>query len=535
MAAEGDGHGEGAGQGWSRRRFLAGSGLAAGGIALGLGACSDDSSSDDAKAGAGSGGTPSGGASSTTPSGPSAVDPKSGIADADVPTEAVIFGWIHEVFSHGVRRPGYPANRWAETWILEQFESIGLADVRREPVDAVKWTPTTWSVEVTSASGTKALTGFPVPFAKPTGPIDLELAAFSKDEPAAVKGKVALVDVPLITIPAAFLATAGSAPDDPTGRVFDPVGTFDGGTHTVPFGTDFQAVMDPAIDAGAAAFFGTLTDYPGNSHEYFVPYDGIDRPIPGIWLSGTDGAWLRDELAAGPVHVHLQVATETEPITTYNIIGELPGADDEPVMIGSHHDGPWSSAVEDASGISMVLAQATYWAAQPRERRPHRMVFLLQGGHMSGGAGLVAYVGRHRDELDHVVLEMHLEHVSLEAEERDGKVVPTDRSTPRWFFTSRNPSLEAQVGDAIQAEELWRSLILAPDAFGAQPPTDGALYHSAGVPIVQHLAAPFYLFDKMDTLDKIDRRHLVPLTRTTIRILNSTKGISAAQMRAGVV
>ncbi len=56
-----------------------------------------------------------------------------------------------------------------------------------------------------------------------------------------------------------------------------PTGTFDGGTHTVPFGTDFQAVMDPAIDAGAAAFLGTLTDYPGDSCDYFVPYDA-DRP-----------------------------------------------------------------------------------------------------------------------------------------------------------------------------------------------------------------------------------------------------------------
>jgi hypothetical protein len=76
---------------------------------------------------------------------------------------------------------------------------------------------------------------------------------------------------------------------------------------------------------------------------------------------------------------------------------------------------------------------------------------------------------------------------------------------------------------------------VAPDAFGDQPPTDGAHYHSEGVPIVNFLAAPFYLFDAMDTLDKIDQESLVPLTRATIRIVESTRGVSAAAMRDGVV
>ena len=37
----------------------------------------------------------------------------------------------------------------------------------------------------------------------------------------------------------------------------------------------------------------------------------------------------------------------------------------------------------------------------------------------------------------------------------------------------------------------------------------------------------------MDTLDKVDRDNLVPLTRATIRIVDSTAGVSAADMRAG--
>ncbi len=89
--------------------------------------------------------------------------------------------------------------------------------------------------------------------------------------------------------------------------------------------------------------------------------------------------------------------------------------------------------------------------------------------------------------------------------------------------------------DALTTEQLDRSMIVAPDAFGEAPPTDGAGYHLAGVPVVNFLAAPHYLFDAMDTLDKIDREHLVPISRAAARIVASTAGVSAAAMRAGVV
>ena len=328
------------------------------------------------------------------------------------------------------------------------------------------------------------------------------------------------------------LVGAGSAPEDLEGRVYDPDGTFAGAEQVLPHTAERRRILDPAIDAGAAAFIGSLVDYPGGGHEYYVPYDGVARPIPGVWISGADGGWLHDQLAAGPVQVSISVDATTEPATSHNVIGELPGADDELVIVGSHHDGPWASAVEDASGTALVLAQARYWAAQPVARRPHRMRFVLHAGHMCGAAGLDAYLAAHAEELDRVVLEVHLEHAALEATERDGRLVATDRCTPRWFFTSRIERLEAAVADAIAAEDLTRSMLLAPDALGAQPPTDGGAYHRAGVPIVQFLSAPSYLFDPADTLDKVDVDALVPLTRAAAQIISSTAGITAAAMRA---
>jgi Peptidase family M28 len=131
----------------------------------------------------------------------------------------------------------------------------------------------------------------------------------------------------------------------------------------------------------------------------------------------------------------IKVEARRETITSFNIVGELPGADDEAVIIGSHHDGPWSSAVEDGSGISLVLAQAAYWSRVPPSNRPHRLQFLLNCGHMSGGAGQSAFVRNHRLELDRVVLEVHLDHAAVEVAEVDGEL----RSAVSSAVTNRQP------------------------------------------------------------------------------------------------
>jgi hypothetical protein len=251
------------------------------------------------------------------------------------------------------------------------------------------------------------------------------------------------------------------------------------------------------VKAGAAALVGALAGYPGDDCRYYFPYTGQPTPIPAVWVRGSEGQWLRDQLAHGRVRVHLDVAATTAPARTDNVVGDLPGppGDDELVLVGSHHDGPWASAVEDGSGIAMVLTQAAYWASVPAARRPHRMRFLLQGGHFYGGAGLGAYVAAHGAELAKVVLEVHLEHAALDVTGEGGTLTSTGRAVPRWFYTSRIPALEATVHDALAVENLGRSMLLAPDAFGSAPLSDGATYHLAGVPIVQFLSAPWYLFD----------------------------------------
>lgn len=445
-----------------------------------------------------------------------------------LPSEDGIYGWIEQIFAQGVRRPGYPADRWAEQFCLERFREFGLENVRAEPVELLSWEPGRWSLTVRGDgpgdSEELDLSCFPLPYSAPAAGLEAQLLPFDAESPERVAGGIALYSAPLMRIPF-FLEESVAA------WSYDPESTFVDATHVVPFGTERQTVMESPIAAGAMGFIGVLDDYPSDSYEYYVPYDAKSRPIPGVWVSGSSGGRLRQMLDTGPARARLTVEATSETVTCYNVVGELPGADDELVIIGSHHDGPWSSAVEDGSGISLVLAQAEYWSRVPREERPHRLVFLLNSGHMAGGAGARAFVESHAAELTGVVLEVHLEHAANECVEENGELKPTGQPEARWWFTSSIPNLQTAVQSAIEAEDLRRSLVLPPAAFGSNPPTDGAAFHRAGVPLVSFLTAPFYLFDSQDTLDKIHRPSLTSISRAAARIIESTAATTAKEMR----
>ena len=85
-------------------------------------------------------------------------------------------------------------------------------------------------------------------------------------------------------------------------------------------------------------------------------------------MRGSDGEWLDEQLAVGPVRIRLTIESTAEPFVSHNVVGELPGADDD---------------------------------------------------------------------------------AALDVAERAGGLVPVDRCTPRWFFTSRIDRLERDVFAAI--------------------------------------------------------------------------------------
>ena len=405
--------------------------------------------------------------------------------NAKLPPVAEMLQWIEEVVAQGIRRPGYPADQWAEEFILRKFESLGLQSVRFEPVDSAFWKDSHAELLVTANSGPVAIACFPVPLSNPTG-IEGPLACWDPSDPSAVAGKVAVYELRFGSLPDEFPVLSrrtpgnGSSPSPgdlvEAGWAFDPDHTFGDGRHRLPFAPEMQDTMEPAVAAGAVGFVGVLRGYPSGGCQYYVPYDGRFRPIPGVYVSESEGDHLLSLIENGPVAARLAVVAERGSTTNRNVVGELPGADDEWVIVGTHHDAPWASAVEDGTGIAMVLAQAAAWAAVPESARPHRLVFVATAAHMSHGAGTRAFIARHREMLEHTVLEVHLEHAALDSPpEGQGLEVASTHVTPRWWFTTENPALERIVWDAIVEHHLDRSLVLTPDRWPrSRRPTAGS-------------------------------------------------------------
>ncbi|MFV1989100.1 MAG: hypothetical protein ACC682_17650, partial [Gemmatimonadota bacterium] len=232
-----------------------------------------------------------------------------------VPPENEIFGWIEQVFSQGIRRPGYPADRWAEQFCLDRFQAFGLENVRLEPVDLPYWEPKHASLSVRGAGDgqTLEIACFPLPHWAPTAGVEAQLVPLDLQSPENVRGSIAMYELPLTHVPHTAFADLAT-------WHYDPDATFADSVQIVPFAMERQQIWQSSIDGGAAAFVGVLTGYPSDSHDYYVPYDAVPQPIPGVWISGSDGARLRELLAAGTVRARIEVDTVRETTTTYNIV-----------------------------------------------------------------------------------------------------------------------------------------------------------------------------------------------------------------------
>lgn len=461
-----------------------------------------------------------------------ALLPESKAPVAEVPETEEILGWISTIDAQGIRRPGWPADAWIEDWAIEKFHSFGVQDVEKDPIEVVRWKENSWSLKVWpkgQPENATELASWPIPLSESTAGLEGDLVLSQKGQKFS-PGEIAVAEISLMEFP------QNAMRDKVATWHHDPDGDFDTLVQTVPMSSRWQAIMEPEMKAGAGAVIMIL-DFPWETRDYYVPYDAKPRGIPGLYLSRSDGAKLKAMMAEGEMEARIEVDREMTKVINHNIVATLPGRSDEWIIIGSHHDGPWNSAVEDASGVSLVMAQAKYWAQVPESERPHNLLFLLNGGHMSKGAGLQHFAKTRKDFLSNkVVTAIHLEHAARQPVAVDGKLVPSDKPEVRWWFTSYIPTLENIVAKAICEQNLGRSLMMPstdwPRPGAKHPPTDGSAFFFT-TPAVNYLTAPMYLFDSVDRMDMIHEESLVPVTQAVISIVEDLGPQTAAGLRSG--
>ena len=477
-------------------------------------------------------------ARAAAPTAEQASDTTAAVLSAAVPLEEEIFGWIEEITAQGIRRAGHPANLWVEDYIVDQFKRFGLEDITKKPVPVTAWFEGETGLEVRAGGRSYDFNAYPAAFVHGSLRADAPLVKYTDGmTPEAIKGRIVVLDYLLADESAISLMAASLGVHDPAGSLYETkhqIGIL-GGRGRVGASA---AIVNRILEGDPAGIVVVMKNYFDSPYIWGSPITrftdpGSSMPVPVAIVSPSVGDRLDAILARGGASGVLRASAETRAVTTHNVQGYLPGASPEIIQIVSHTDSNFSGAFQDAAGISLVLAQAKYWSQVPREKRPFTLLFLLTSAHIQGSVGEQVIIRNEPDRLARTMLDIHLESPAREfAISADRKLVDLDRGEPMRVFTSMAPVLTSAVIDAVKREDVDRGIVLPADVLGGHPRSAAGHWHGAGLPVVSFIGVPVYYFGAEDGVDKVHRRNLVPMTRATIRIIESVRGQTKASLAA---
>jgi hypothetical protein len=446
---------------------------------------------------------------------------------------------IQHIVGFGVRRPGYGQNLAVERWLEAAWQEAGLTEVRREPVPVNCWEPT--RTALTTVDGAIEVHCFPIPYTAWTPAAGLEAqAAFvgsgtPRDfEGVELGGRIAVLE-------ARFTELTGAALKRGASFVRDAGNTIpDGALHAANWLIrNFPAYYE-AQRRGAIGFVGLLVDSPINGCEFYVPYDGGLKGLPGVWVGREHAARVRDLARAGQ-RLRLTSLGKVGVVESHNVVGVVPGAGrdaeggNESIVVTCHHDAPFASAVEDASGLSVLLALAQGFGAAPRRLR-RDLVFVASSGHFHGGVGNRVFVEGHAGGfLQRTVAAFGIEHIGEEAEsDGRGGYRLTGRPEVRALFFDGSRRFAGLLEEAAVRHNLDRVICADAYAFGPEPPCDSAPFFTAGIPSACHISGPLYLFDPQDTVDKVRAADLPTVAGFFAEAIRSVDALPAADLAEGM-
>ena len=444
-----------------------------------------------------------------------------------------MLGRIRHITGFGTRRPGYAQGLEVEKYVESCFMSFGLGDVRREPVPVNRWEPVATSLWAGATAS--ELPCFAVPYTAWTEPGGLDAAlAYVGDGAAAdydtvdVAGRIVVADARFGELSAAALKTGAHFVRDPGQTIPE------GPLHAANWLIHNFAAYYEAQKRGARAFLGVLADSPVDGCDHYVPYDGFPKALPAAWIGREHGDALRESAKRGE-HARFTSFGVADVTDSHNVVGVVPGQTDEHILVTCHHDAPFASAVEDASGLAVLLALAEAFGREPGRLR-RNVLFVASSGHFHGGIGNRVFVEKHRKGvLATTVAALGIEHIGEEAEaDGRGGYRLTGRPEVRAIFAERSPSLVRVLEEEVDRAGLDRTICADAYLFGPEPPCDSAPYFTAGIPSACHISGPLYLFDPHDTIDKVRAADLVPVASFFANVIHAIDEIPADDLAEGL-
>lgn len=288
-----------------------------------------------------------------------------------------------------------------------------------------------------------------------------------------------------------------------------------------PYVTSLARTMREAAAAGAIGVIGVLRDYPDSLGYHNEYYRRTLFPLPGVWVTRAGGEQLRAALTTR-ASAALTLDIIRDEVISRTVIGVLAGTSTDTIMVQSHHDSVGAGAVEDASGTAEVIALAEHYgrAAASGARRDKTLLFVTFDTHFTGYQAHQEFARRYvlsRSSPWNIVLNTTIEHIGLRAVEgADGGFHSTGETEPRGIFLNVNPAFTARIARAVRRNALHSTTLMgaAPlEFFAGGIPTDASFTLVSGVPTVSLISGPLYLYDDVDTIDRIDVDQLAPVAR----------------------
>jgi len=456
-----------------------------------------------------------------------------------IPTSREIFEHLKKVCEPPHRRIGTPEAHKIEDYLVNTFKTAGLEQVTKQKVKITLWQATNWKLLVTIGEKTQEIPSFYVlntGFTDTKG-ITAPLIYVGKGRPKDfkkknVKGKIVVGDIDFPILPYGALAKLfGYYISDPTNiitRKSKGVMTFArmnfphqslGGEPRIK-----ESIYWQAVEHGAVGIILILKGHPTNTNTHWGPYDGVMKPIPGLYVGNYDGEELRELVQSGEASGTIILEGNQSPAVAHNIYGILPGQSEEMILVSTHHDSAFKGASEDGTGVAMVLAQLEAWSKIPRSARPRSLLFLITAGHLYAGIGAETFARSHRkDLLKRVLVDVNLEHLCAKHAIDDPtthEFLITDDLAPGVIFVSRKELLLAAVIKMCQDHSIENLFVIPDNFFGTMPIGEaGHLMAQGKLNVIHWIRSPYYLLTAEDTLDKVAIEKLSPTAKAVADLL----------------
>lgn len=450
------------------------------------------------------------------------------------PSSEEIFSWIKDLAQWGHRKTGTPEGRKSAEYIEEKMKEFGLSEVAIETVPSMCMVVQDYALSIEGkeyetfyVNGTNrgAKNGR---FTFGVNGEESEFVYVGKGLPedferVDVSGKIAVVSIVL---------PEGSTEDwFEDIYVYDPLDQIKDDKRKVDI---YSPDIWPnnyylAQTHGAIGFVGILENYMDDPYFYNEDYTengwkcGCEyMSLPALWVSRSSGKIIKEMFSKSKtLKGKMMVDTLYEYRDAFNIRGVLKGKSDDIILVHSHHDAVFEGAVQDASGISEMLALAKYFSQVPEEKREKTLMFAGLDTHYTDYAANIGFVKRRKAEGDNIILDVAIEHVGKEAAlDENYNLYETGEVETRLFYVSE-PKLFDFAKKTIEEYNLTKSMVAnVPTGLGLDREyefrqdeviSDAYYFNESGVPVFSMVCGEQYLFHISDTPARIPIEELEPV------------------------